>query len=109
MVSGGLDRLSLLTPVCPLVLGRRQVVGGRVEPAMVPEVDPVGRGELDLLDRAPALPAVDELGLVQPVDRLGEGVVIGVAAAPDRGGDPGVGEALGVADRAVLDTAVRSE
>ena len=74
-----------------------------MEPAEVPEVDPVGGGELDLLDRAPALAAVDELGLVQAVDRFGEGVVEAVALASDRGGDAGVGEALGVADRAVLD------
>ena len=107
MVSGGLDRLSLLTPVCPLVLGRRQVVGRRVEPSVVPEGDPVGGGELDLLDRAPAGSAMDELGLVQPVDRLGERVVIAVALRSDRGRDPGVGEALGIAVRAVLDAAVR--
>ncbi len=88
MGSGGLDRLSLLTPVCPLVLGRRQVVGRRVQPSVVPEGDPVGGGELDLLDRAPAGSAMDELGLVQPVDRLGERVVIALPFDPTEAANP---------------------
>ena len=48
----------------------------------------------------------DHLGLVEADDRLGQGVVVGVAAAADRGLDAGLGEALGVADREVLDAAV---
>jgi len=32
-------------------------------------------GELDLLERSPAFPAADELGLVEPVHRLGESIV----------------------------------
>jgi len=41
-------------------------------------MDP-GRGlDLDLLDRPPGTLPVDQLGLVEPVDGLGEGVVIGL-------------------------------
>jgi hypothetical protein len=58
--SGGRGGLSLTPQVGPLVFGRRQVVGGRVEPAMVPDGDPVGRRDLNFLDRAPAGPPVDE-------------------------------------------------
>ena len=46
--------------------------------------------------------ALDHLGLVEAVDRLGEGVVVAVADAADRGLDACLGEALGVADADVL-------
>jgi hypothetical protein len=72
----------------------------------VPEVDPGCGGELDLLDRLPPTPAVDELGFVQPVDGLGQGVVIRVAAASDRTHRLRLGQPLGVAEREVLDTLV---
>ena len=52
-------------------LRRGDVAAGAVEPAGVPEVDPFGGRELDLLDRSPGSGAVDQLGLVQPVDSLG--------------------------------------
>lgn len=58
-----------------LELRRRDVAARLVEASMVPEVDPLGRRQLDLLDRAPGTAAVDELGLVEPVDALGQGVV----------------------------------
>jgi len=48
---------------------------------------------------------VDELGLVEAVDGLGEGIVIPAGAHGVH--DPGVREALGVADGQVLDAAVR--
>ncbi len=57
-----------------LELGRREVAAGLVQSPGVPELDPLGGRELDLLDRAPGLAALDQLGLVQPVDGLGEGV-----------------------------------
>ena len=42
---------------------------------------------------------VNDLGLVEPVDRLGEGAVIGIADAADRRLDAGLGQALGILDR----------
>ena len=48
-----------------------------VEAAVVEPVDPFGGGQLDLLDRPPGLAGFDQLGLVQPVDGLGQGVVPG--------------------------------
>ena len=41
---------------------------------------------------------MDHLGFVQPVDRLGEGVVVGISDTAHRGHHAGVGEAFGVAD-----------
>src|SRR3990170_6418808 len=90
-----------------LVLRRRTVAAGLVEAAVVPEMDPVGGRELDLLDRSPRTAAVDELGLVQAVDGLRQGVVVRVAAAADRADRLGLGEPLGVAGGEGLDTAGR--
>ena len=45
---------------------------------------------------------MDDLGLVEAVDRLGESVVVAVADAADRWLDAGLGQALGVLDRDVL-------
>lgn len=47
---------------------------------MVEPVDPLRRGQLDVLDGAPGLTWFDQLGLVQAVDRFGQGIVVGAAA-----------------------------
>ena len=44
---------------------------------------------------------MDQLGLVEPVDGLGQGVVVAVALAADRGLDACLGQSLAVADRDV--------
>ena len=49
---------------------------------------------------------VDQLDLVQPVNRLGEGIVVAVAARSDRAERLRLGGALGVADRQVLHAAI---
>jgi hypothetical protein len=54
-----------------LDLGRGVHVELAVEPAVVPPPDPFERGELDLLDGAPRAALADQLGLVEPVGRLG--------------------------------------
>ena len=41
---------------------------------------------------------MNQLGLVRAVDRLGQGVVVAVALAAHRGGNPGLGRSLAVAD-----------
>jgi hypothetical protein len=45
---------------------------------------------------------VDYLGLFEADEGLGEGVVVAIADAADRGLDTGLGQPLGVADRQVL-------
>jgi len=50
---------------------------------------------------------VDEFGLVEPVEALGQSVVVGVASAADRSDGSGLGQSLGVANRQVLNSSVR--
>ena len=73
---------------------------------MIEPVDPLKRGVLDGFEAAPWSTAMDDLGLVKAVDRLGQSVVVAVADAADRGLDPGLGEALGVLDGHVLRPAI---
>ena len=68
---------------------------------MVELVDPSERAHFNGAECAPGATTVDGLGLVEADDGLGQGVVR-VAAAVDRGLDPGLGEAFGVANRAIL-------
>ena len=42
---------------------------------MVKPVDPLERGVLDVVDPLPRAAPADELGLVEPDDRLGQGVI----------------------------------
>ena len=71
--SGGFGSL-LLTIVTGLTFGRWDVVECAVEPPVVPPVHPLRRGQLHVLEGPPGALAVDDLGLVQAVDRLGESV-----------------------------------
>ena len=87
-------------------LRRWDVPDGLEKPTMVEPVDPLERGELDVVEAPPRPRQADHLRLVEPVDRLGQGVVVGVPLAADRGLDPHLGEPLRVADRQVLDTAI---
>jgi hypothetical protein len=65
---------------------------------VIEPVDPLQGGVLDLVDAPPGATPADQLGLVQADDRLGQRVVVGVAAGADRGDRAGLGEAFGVAD-----------
>ena len=86
--------------------GRRHVADRLQQAAVVEPVDPFERGVLDGFQRAPRPAPVDHLGLVEPVDRLGERVVVAVADAADRRHEAGLGETLGVLDRDVLHAAI---
>ena len=88
--------------VVSLELDRRHVVERLVDASVVEPVDVVKRRPLDVLDVAPGFLAVDQFALVVAVERLGHGVVIGVATRTDRGHGAGLAESLGVADREVL-------
>jgi hypothetical protein len=69
---------------------------------VVEPVDPLERVELDVVDALPRAAPADQLGLVEPDDHLGQGVVIRIALGPGRVHGAGLTEALGVADREVL-------
>ena len=57
-----------------LELGGRDVAAGGVEALVDPPGHPGGGRELDLVGRPPRSLGPDKLGLVEAVDRLGEGV-----------------------------------
>ncbi len=63
---------------------------------------PFERGELDCFLDFPWSPAVNQFGLVQAVDGLGQGVVIAVALAAHRRLDASFRQSLGVANADVL-------
>jgi hypothetical protein len=88
-----------------LGFGRRDEADGLQEPTIVEPVDPLEGCELDSLEVAPRSPSMDDLCLVEAVDRLGQRVVVGVADGADRRLDPGFGETLGVLDRNILGSA----
>ena len=79
-----------------LELGGWDVAAVLVEAAVVEPVDPLGGGDLDVIDGPPGPARFDQLGLVQAVDRLGQRVVERVADRPDGGGDAGLGEPFAV-------------
>jgi hypothetical protein len=72
--------------------GWRDVSDGLQQAAVVEPVDPFQRRVFDGLEAAPWAAAVDDLGLEEPVDRLGQGVVIAVADAADGGLDARFGQ-----------------
>jgi len=85
---------------------RRDVTDRREQAAVVEPVDPFEGRVLDGFQRPPRPAPMDHLGFVEPVDRLGERVVVTVADAADRWHETGLGEPLGVLDRHVLHAAV---
>ena len=72
-----------------------------IEPA-----DPLEDRELDLLEAAPRPVRVDHLGLIEPADRLRQGVVVRVSDAAHRGLDPSQSESIRKPDRQVLDATI---
>ena len=86
--------------------GGRDVADGLQQSPVVEPVDPFQGGVFDGLEGSPRPSSVDHLGLVEPVDRFGQGVVVTVPNAADRGLYPCFGQAPGVFDRYVLATPV---
>lgn len=74
---------------------------------MVEPVDPFQGGEFNRFEAAPRSAPMDDLGLVEAVDRFGEGVVIRVADASDGRLDACLGQSLRILDRHVLNAPVR--
>jgi len=94
--------LGLLAPVVCLGLGRRDVADGLKQAMVVEPRHPLQRRQLDRLARLPRPAPVDDLGLVQPIDGLGQRVVVAVAGGAYLGLDAGFGQAFAVADADVL-------
>ena len=73
---------------------------------MVEPVHPFQGCQFHRFPGFPRCQTMDQFRLVQPVHGLGQGVVIAVSLAPDRGFYAGFGETLTVADRNVLSAPV---
>ena len=99
-LSGAFGEISLFS------FGWRDVADGLQQPTMIKPVYPFQRRQLNGLKRAPRPAPMNNLGLVKPVDRLGQRIVVAVANAADRGFDPCLGQTLGVFDRHILAAAV---
>lgn len=93
-----------LSEVARFDLSGRHVADRFEKPAGVEPIDPFEGGELDRLEGPPRSTAMDHLGLEQTVDRLGQGVVVRVADAADRGLDARLRQSLRVAQGKVLRT-----
>ena len=83
--------------VC-LSLGGRDVADRLQQSMMVEPRYPFERGEFQRFLGLPGCPAMDQFGLVEPVDRLGQRVVVAVAFAADRWLDACLGKSLAVAN-----------
>ena len=70
-----------------------------MDPSVVEPVEVVERGPFDVLDVAPGSLAVDQLGLVETVERFGERIIVAVALRADRRDDLGFAETIRVANR----------
>ena len=73
-----------------------------MNPSVVEPVEVVERGPFDVLDVAPRSLAMDELGLVEAVERLGERIIVTVALRANGRDDLRLAETLGVANAEVL-------
>ena len=70
---GGRDGLTILTG---FVLGGWHVADGAAEPTVIEPVDPLEGGQFEVLEPTPWASAVHEFGLVEPVHRLRQCVVV---------------------------------
>src|SRR5438128_11423013 len=85
-----------------LELGRRHVADRLEQPTMVEPVDPFERRVFDRFQMSPRTAAVDHFGLVEPDDRLRQGVVVRIADAAHRWFGAYFGESLGITNREIL-------
>nr|WP_234401609.1 hypothetical protein [Thermobifida halotolerans] len=72
-----------------------------VQAAVVEPVDVLGDREFKVVDVLPRAAVADRLGLEQRVERLGQGIVVGVAGGFDRDHRASLGQALGGAHREI--------
>ena len=100
--SRGHGRVFCLAIVRRFGLGRRPVPDRLEDATVIEPVHPIERGELHRLQASPRAAGSNHLGLVQPGDGLGQGVIVRIANAPDRLLDAGLGQAFGVADGEIL-------
>ncbi len=97
--SGHHGRLFQLTIIRLFQLRRRYVPDRLEQPPVVEPIDPLQGCVLDGVNVPPGTTASDDFGLVQSVDRLGQGIVVRVTNTADRCVNARFGQTLRVADR----------
>lgn len=85
----------MFTVVERLEFGRRNIAAVLVEASVVEPVHPFQRGDFHMFDCSPWPAGFDQLGLLEPVDRFGERVVVARPGGPDRGIDTNLNELVG--------------
>ena len=95
--------MRLVTTIILLLKFRRWYVADRFEkPPVVEPVDPFERSKLHRFDVAPRSASADNLGLVEPNDRFGEGIVVRISGRSHRSLDTALGKPFAVADGQIL-------
>ena len=79
---GGLLQARVVGGFC---YGRRDVADPLKQAAVVEPVDPFQRGVLNGFKGSPRPAPMDHLGFAEPVDRLGERVVVALRPLPEAG------------------------
>ncbi len=77
----------VLSVVGALEIGWWDVAAVLVEAAVVEPVDPLRGRDLNVVDGPPRTSTLDQFGLLEPVDRLGQRVIVGIADGPNGCGD----------------------
>ncbi len=77
-----------------------------VQPPVVEPVDALERGKLHVRNALPGTGRVDQLPIIEPVERLHERIIERIALQTDRCDDVVAGQQLGVAHRKILNAAV---
>ena len=80
----------------------RDVSDGLKQAAVVKPVDPFGRFPFDCSYGFPRTKPVDDFGFVKAVYRFGQGVIVSVTDAANRGLDPREGQPFGIANGQIL-------
>ena len=81
-----------------LGFGWRDISDGLQKPSMVEPVDSFQGCEFNRFEAAPWSAPMDDLGLVETVDRFGEGVVVAIADTSDGRLDSRLGQSLRILD-----------
>lgn len=87
-------------------LGRGLVGQGFMHTGGVPPVHPVHGFEFDLGGGWPGGASINQLGLIQTIDCLGQGIVIGIASRANRSSQACLGKVFGIANADILRSAV---
>src|ERR1051326_8992527 len=81
-----------------LEFSRWDIADGTMQTPVVPPVDPLRGCQLHLFKRSPGTVLPDDLGLVEPIPRLRECIVVRISTRAHRTHCSSLSQSLGVAD-----------